>query len=54
MNDLIALDLNQLQAPTNGWEMLIRNSDDGGPAIGQVPPARTNHSIITYKGKLYL
>lgn len=54
MNDLVAFDLNQLQVPTNRWEMLIRNSDDGGPAVGQVPPARTNHSIVTYNEKLYL
>lgn len=54
MNDLVAFDLNQLQVPTNRWEMLIRNSDEGGPPAGQIPPARTNHSIVTYNEKLYL
>jgi hypothetical protein len=54
MNDLVAFDLNQLQNPTNGWEMLFRNSDDGGPPPGQIPPPRTNHSIVTYNEKLYL
>jgi hypothetical protein len=54
MNDLVAFDLNQLQNPGNRWEMLVRNSDDGGPPPGQVPPARTNHSIVTFNDKLYL
>jgi hypothetical protein len=54
MNDLVAFDLNQLQVPTNRWEMLIRNSDEGGPPVGQIPPARTNHSVVTYNEKLYL
>ncbi|KAG4414932.1 hypothetical protein IFR04_011955 [Cadophora malorum] len=54
MNDLVAFDLNQLQVPTNRWEMLIRNSEEGGPPQGQIPPARTNHSIVTYNEKLYL
>jgi hypothetical protein len=54
MNDLVAFDLNQLQNPTNRWEMLIRNTEDGGPPTGQIPPARTNHSVVTYNEKLYL
>ncbi|KAN0110752.1 hypothetical protein V8E51_007139 [Hyaloscypha variabilis] len=54
MNDLVAFDLNQLQNPTNRWEFLIQNSDAGGPPPGQIPPARTNHSIVTYNDKLYL
>lgn len=54
MNDLVAFDLNQLQVPTNRWEMLIRNSEEGGPPQGQIPPARTNHSVVTYNEKLYL
>ncbi|KAG0650252.1 Tip elongation aberrant 1 [Hyphodiscus hymeniophilus] len=54
MNDLVAFDLNQLQVPTNRWEMLIRNTDEGGPAVGQIPPARTNHSVVNYNEKLYL
>ncbi|KAF3350234.1 hypothetical protein VD0002_g6087 [Verticillium dahliae] len=54
MNDLSAFDLNQLQMPNNRWELLIQNSDSGGPPPGQVPPARTNHSVITYNDKMYL
>ena len=53
MNDLVAFDLNQLQNPSNRWEMLIRNTEEGRPQTG-VPPARTNHSMITYNEKLYL
>lgn len=54
MNDLSAFDLNQLQMPNNRWEMLIANSDSGGPAQGKIPPARTNHSVVTYNDKMYL
>lgn len=54
MNDLVAFDLNQLQIPTNRWEMLIQNSDEGGPSVGQIPPARTNHSVVTFNEKLFL
>jgi hypothetical protein len=53
MNDLVAFDLNQLQVPSNRWEMLIRNSDEEVPK-GIVPPARTNHSVVTFNEKLYL
>ncbi|KAK2767397.1 hypothetical protein FQN54_003553 [Arachnomyces sp. PD_36] len=53
-NDLIAYDLNALQNPANKWEFLIRNSHDGGPPAGQIPPARTNHTIVSYNDKLYL
>lgn len=53
-NDLVAFDLNQLQSPTNKWEQLIANSHEGGPPEGQIPPARTNHSTVTYNEKLYL
>jgi hypothetical protein len=53
MNDLVAFDLNQLQVPSNKWEMLIRNSDEEVPK-GIVPPARTNHSMVTFNEKLYL
>ncbi|PYH95560.1 hypothetical protein BO71DRAFT_200839 [Aspergillus ellipticus CBS 707.79] len=53
-NDLVAFDLNQLQNPTNKWEFLIRNSHEGGPPPGQSPPARTNHSIVSFNDKLYL
>ncbi|KLU82981.1 kelch-domain-containing protein [Magnaporthiopsis poae ATCC 64411] len=54
MNDLSAFDLNQLQMPNNRWEMLLSNSDSGGPPVGKVPPARTNHTMITYNDKMYL
>ncbi|SLM34847.1 Kelch-type beta propeller [Lasallia pustulata] len=53
-NDLLAFDLNALQSNMNRWEMLIQNSNDGGPPEGQLPPARTNHTIISWKEKLYL
>ncbi|KAK8049872.1 kelch domain-containing protein [Apiospora phragmitis] len=53
MNDLAAFDLNQLQAPNNRWEVLIENTDTA-PSKGKVPPARTNHSMVTYADKLYL
>ncbi|EKG11744.1 Kelch repeat type 1 [Macrophomina phaseolina MS6] len=53
-NDLVAFDLNALQVPNNRWEVLIPNSSDGGPPPGQIPPARTNHTIVTWNDKLYL
>ncbi|KAL2801311.1 hypothetical protein BJX66DRAFT_6792 [Aspergillus keveii] len=53
-NDLIAFDLNQLQNPNNKWELLIKNSHEGGPQPGQIPPARTNHTIVSFNDKLYL
>jgi Galactose oxidase, central domain len=53
-NDLLAFDLNALQNPANQWEFLVRNSGDGGPPPGQVPPARTNHSVISFQDQLYL
>ncbi|KAH8692944.1 putative cell polarity protein [Talaromyces proteolyticus] len=53
-NDLVAFDLNALQSPTNKWEFLIRNSHEGGPPAGQIPPARTNHTTVTYNDCLYL
>ncbi|TVY44972.1 Tip elongation aberrant protein [Lachnellula occidentalis] len=52
MNDLVAFDLNALQVPTNRWEMLIRTTDE--KAVPGLPPARTNHSVVTYNEKLYL
>ncbi|KAI1111885.1 hypothetical protein F5Y14DRAFT_289623 [Nemania sp. NC0429] len=54
MNDLAAFDLNQLQMPNNRWEMLIENSESGGTPTTKVPPARTNHTMITYNDKMYL
>lgn len=53
-NDLIAFDLNQLQNPANKWEVLIPNSHEGGPPAGQIPPARTNHTIVSFNDKLFL
>ncbi|TKA67578.1 hypothetical protein B0A55_10182 [Friedmanniomyces simplex] len=53
-NDLVAFDLNALQQATNRWEILIQNTIDGGPPHGQIPPARTNHTIISYNDRLYL
>lgn len=53
-NDLLSFDLNTLTSGHSRWEMLVANTSDGGPPQGQSPPARTNHSIITYEDKLYL
>ncbi|KAK4495339.1 hypothetical protein PRZ48_013670 [Zasmidium cellare] len=53
-NDLVAFDLNALQQSSNRWEVLIQNTIDGGPPHGQIPPARTNHTVITWGDKLYL
>lgn len=53
-NDLIAFDLNNLQNPSNKWEFLIRNSHEGGPPAGQIPAARTNHTMVSFNDKLYL
>ncbi|KAI1335334.1 hypothetical protein F5Y15DRAFT_428353 [Xylariaceae sp. FL0016] len=54
MNDLAAFDLNMLQAPNNRWEILTENTDASKLPKGKVPPARTNHSMITYNDKMYL
>ncbi|KAL2158376.1 hypothetical protein VTH06DRAFT_4424 [Thermothelomyces fergusii] len=54
MNDLTAFDLNQLQNPNNRWEMLLPNSDAGAQPQGKLPPARTNHTMVTFNDKLYL
>ena len=51
-NDLIAFDLNTLQIPSSTWEKLIPNTSD--TSEGQVPPARTNHTIVSWNDKLYL
>ena len=53
-NDLIAFDLNALQNAASHWEVLIKNTAEGGPQDGMVPPARTNHTIVTWNEKLYL
>lgn len=54
MNDISAFDLNQLQMPNNRWEMLIENAENGVGPTGKVPPARTNHSMVTYNDRMYL
>ncbi|KAI0850002.1 hypothetical protein F5Y00DRAFT_47809 [Daldinia vernicosa] len=54
MNDLAAFDLNQLQMPNNRWEVLGENTETGGALQGKVPPARTNHSMVTFNDKMYL
>ncbi|KAI0883730.1 uncharacterized protein GGS22DRAFT_165943 [Annulohypoxylon maeteangense] len=54
MNDLAAFDLNQLQMPNNRWEILSENIEPGGAMQGKVPPARTNHSMVTFNDKMYL
>lgn len=54
MNDLAAFDLNQLQMANNRWELLVLNSDSGGPPPGKIPPARTNHTMVTFNDKMYL
>jgi hypothetical protein len=53
-NDLMAFDLNTLQSATTTWEKLISDSNDGGPPEGTVPPARTNHTIVSWNDRLYL
>lgn len=49
MNDLSAFDLNQLQMPNNRWEMLHH-----GETSPNLPPARTNHTMVTHNDKMYL
>lgn len=53
-NDLVAFDLNALQQASNRWEILIQNTIDGGPPHGQIPPARTNHTMVSWNDRLYL
>ena len=54
MNDLSAFDLNNLQMPNNRWEMLIPTSEGASPPQNKLPPARTNHSMVTYNDRMYL
>jgi hypothetical protein len=53
-NDLVAFDLNSLQSSTSRWEVLLPNSKDNVSPQGRSPPARTNHSVVTWNDKLYL
>lgn len=46
--------MNALQQASNRWETLIQNTIDGGPPHGLIPPARTNHSVVTWNDRLYL
>lgn len=54
MNDLSAFDLNQLREPGNHWEMLMLNDSSAPSALSKVPPARTNHTMVSYNDKMYL
>ncbi|KAF2192504.1 hypothetical protein K469DRAFT_735480 [Zopfia rhizophila CBS 207.26] len=55
-NDLVAFDLNSLQSSSSRWEVLLPNTKEGALPSPQArsPPARTNHSIVTWNDKLYL
>ncbi|KAF2034436.1 cell polarity protein-like protein [Setomelanomma holmii] len=53
-NDLVAFDLNSLQSSASRWEVLLPNIKDQASPQGRSPPARTNHSVITWNDKLYL
>lgn len=45
-DDLVSYDLTKLRDPSSKWELI----ESSTPA----PPPRTNHSVVTYKDKLYL
>ncbi|KAL5114242.1 Negative regulator of mitotic exit [Pleosporales sp. CAS-2024a] len=53
-NDLVAFDLNSLQSSTSRWEVLLANNKDPVSPQGSAPPARTNHSVVTWNDRLYL
>lgn len=53
-NDLVAFDLNSLQSSASRWEVLLPNTKDQASPQGRSPPARTNHSIVTWQDRLYL
>lgn len=50
MRDLTAFDLNELASPDNKWEVL----QEAESSMYQGPPARTNHTVVTFEDKLYL
>ncbi|KAJ4358641.1 Negative regulator of mitotic exit [Didymosphaeria variabile] len=55
-NDLVAFDLNSLQSSSSRWEVLLPNQKEGTVTSpgGRSPPARTNHSVVTWNDKLFL
>jgi hypothetical protein len=53
-NDLVAFDLNSLQSSASRWEVLLPNTKDQTSPQIRSPPARTNHSVVTWNDKLYL
>ncbi|KAJ8105304.1 hypothetical protein OPT61_g10260 [Boeremia exigua] len=53
-NDLVAFDLNSLQSSASRWEVLLPNTKDQASPHGRSPPARTNHSVVTWQDRLYL
>ncbi|KAK1911026.1 hypothetical protein P3342_011628 [Pyrenophora teres f. teres] len=53
-NDLVAFDLNSLQSSASRWEVLLPNTKEQVSPQGKSPPARTNHSVVTWNDKLYL
>ncbi|XPS94014.1 Negative regulator of mitotic exit [Ascochyta lentis] len=53
-NDLVAFDLNSLQSSASRWEVLLPNTKDQSSPNGRSPPARTNHSVVTWTDRLYL
>ena len=53
-NDLFAYDLNALQNADSNWvslriPLIAQTTQDGA-----IPPARTNHSMVSYNDQLYL
>ena len=53
-NDLVAFDLNSLQSSASRWEVLLPNTKDQVSPQTRSPPARTNHSVVTWQDRLYL
>jgi hypothetical protein len=56
-NDLVAFDLNSLQSSNSRWEVLLSNTNKDGAVSSpqaRAPPARTNHSVVTWQDKLFL
>ncbi|KNG44240.1 cell polarity protein [Stemphylium lycopersici] len=53
-NDLVAFDLNSLQSSASRWEVLLPNTKEQASPQGRSPPARTNHSVVTWNDRLYL